>query len=285
MDRIDRHARAKIRANIFPPAHSAALELADADWHNHADRPNSSQALAISVFGTVEASSERDNILNRVADRIGLPRASDWTIKLEWWDESNALKEKSPTLVDAVAVNTSADTMILFECKFTEGGGACSQLKNAKCDGRNPGPLDPTASVPHACPLSRKGIKYWSYVSAIFDTATLAGSICPFGDERYQWMRNLTLGAALKADRGINTGLVAVYVDRPKLYMREKIVSEGWPKTLGLRADNSIPMITLSYQDIVQFALDAVRTSGSSPHTWRDLSAWIETRIAAATVR
>lgn len=281
MDKIDRRSRAAIRANIYPPAHSAALDLTDSDWHNYADRANSSQALAISVFGTLQVSPERNALINGVAKSLGLPQATDWAIELEWWDRFNVLAEKSPTMVDAVATSEASRSTILFECKFTEAGGGCSQLKTKKCPGTNPGLLSRAFPAAHACPLSGKGIRYWSYIEEVYSTEALLGERCPFGEEGYQWMRNLVLCAALKAERGISAALVATYADRPSLYMREKIVGENWPGVLGLRPDGIVPMTTLSFEEIVRRGMQIAQSGGASTAVWQGLSDWIDSRVAA----
>jgi hypothetical protein len=120
-----------IKANLFPAAH-AAIE----DWHNfpwHKSRSgavdthqaNSSQALAIDVFGTIKGSKDRNQILSALAMKCGVPTDGRWELELEWVDTDNLLREPKQTQVDAIALGQSA--VLLIECKFTETGGTCSQ--------------------------------------------------------------------------------------------------------------------------------------------------------------
>jgi hypothetical protein len=57
-----------IKKNLFPEAHKAISDWETFPWHNHNGviqtyKPESSQALAIDVFGTIKVSEERHRIL------------------------------------------------------------------------------------------------------------------------------------------------------------------------------------------------------------------------------
>src|SRR5580693_8199001 len=98
-----------IKANLFPASHAAIGDWRSFPWHR--DRQNgiqtgklqSSQALAIDVFGTIKVSEERDRILGALARECGLPDDGPWTLELEWKDADRLLREPKPTQVDAVA--------------------------------------------------------------------------------------------------------------------------------------------------------------------------------------
>jgi hypothetical protein len=52
-----------IKANLFPASHAAIKDWGKFPWHKHkgriqTDKPHSSQALAIDVFGTIQVSEE-----------------------------------------------------------------------------------------------------------------------------------------------------------------------------------------------------------------------------------
>lgn len=119
---------AAVKANIFPPAWGAITGSPNEfPWHLHAESPKSSQALAIDVFGTVRVHKLRETILRAIAKVVGVPEDGPWDVVPEWHDASNALNERVVTQVDAAALGGAA--IILFECKFTEEGGSCSQTK------------------------------------------------------------------------------------------------------------------------------------------------------------
>jgi len=75
--------RQKVAANLFPTAH-AAINWDRFPWHSDgaggtdAWQPNSSQALAIDVFGTLKLAPERHAILDEIAASIGLPVGGSW---------------------------------------------------------------------------------------------------------------------------------------------------------------------------------------------------------------
>src|SRR5689334_22662509 len=102
---MDSDLRRKIEANVFPFAHTA-LECWDTfPWHRGVGSPHSSQALCVSVFGTLKAlpQVQRDAVLSRLADELGLPTGGPWEVKLEWCDIKNLLHEsgRQHTQVDA----------------------------------------------------------------------------------------------------------------------------------------------------------------------------------------
>lgn len=155
---------AAVRRNIFPPAWPAiAGSPNDFPWHLHAESPKSSQALAIDVFGTIRTHERRESILSAIASVVGVPADGPWDVTPEWHDAGNLLNEKVVTQVDAAAVGGSA--IILFECKFTEEGGSCSQTKpdskkRVACSGSYAMQVNPQNGVEARCALSGKGIRY-----------------------------------------------------------------------------------------------------------------------------
>jgi hypothetical protein len=126
---MNQEKRRSVEANLFPQARSAIEEWDTFPWHNEVWRPNSSQALAIDVFGFLRQSDARDVVLDALAAELGLPTGATWNVKPEWCDKDNCLNEKrAKTQIDAVA--RSDKSLIFFECKFTEAtGGPCSQTR------------------------------------------------------------------------------------------------------------------------------------------------------------
>src|SRR5260370_2939329 len=124
-----------VKANLFPAAHAAIGDWKAFPWHRlngtiQTSKPNSSQALAIDVFGTIKVSEERDRILGALAQKCGIPSDGPWTLELEWNDPDNFLSEPTPTQVDAFAFGSRS--LLLIECKFRETGGRCSQTSRGK---------------------------------------------------------------------------------------------------------------------------------------------------------
>jgi len=75
--------------NLFPAARPAVEPWETFRWHYDrqnrcdTDKPHSSQALAIDVFGTLGGSPARAAILNALAAGWGLPAAPDGEVQLE----------------------------------------------------------------------------------------------------------------------------------------------------------------------------------------------------------
>ena len=74
----------RICNNIFPRALGTISDFKEFDWHNYARRYNSSQALAIDVFGTAKTSPYKDEIINEICKAVGAPQGESWDIEFEW---------------------------------------------------------------------------------------------------------------------------------------------------------------------------------------------------------
>jgi len=258
-----------VRANIFADAHGYIADWQTFPWHRddegriQAHKAHSSQALAIDVFGAIAMSKWRDAILGRIADVIGLPNEGPWDVKLEWTDPDRLLGERRATQVDAIAF--SARAAILFECKFTEPGGGCSQPNKLssgrhkgkrQCSGSYEVQVNPASGVEARCALTGKGIRYWDHIPQVFGLD--AGEDyrpCPFSGDAFQWMRNSVLAARLSSSRGIATRVVATFADAPGLPAADKIRVGG----LGhAPADPSFAIRPLSYQQICQIIAETL---------------------------
>src|SRR5260221_1106299 len=155
---------ADVKKNLFPGSHSAISDWNKFPWHRHGlvqtCKQQSSQALAIDVFGTIKVSREKDRILGALAQKCGQLDDGPWTLELEWTDKDRLLREPRATQVDAIAFGRNA--LLVIECKFTEAGGGCSQpipiSKGAnrglqQCNGNYAFQINPVNTVAARCAL------------------------------------------------------------------------------------------------------------------------------------
>lgn len=270
-----------VRDNIFPPARAAIADWDAFHWHPHASSPKSSQALAVDVFGTIKTAQARDAILAALARELDLPDQGPWSLHLEWQDQRNGLAEPRPTQVDAFAEGSAA--MMLFECKFTEAGGACSQINPDRrgvvaCTGAYRLQTNPQNDKEARCALTGKGVKYWDYVADVYGLDP-NGDLdpCPFAFDAYQWMRNVVLAESLSRATGKSVRVAAAYVDEECFQTALKAKS-GPLGVKTLRPEQAVR--PLSYQRIIEIAAAA-----SPSPVWANLSAWMERKIAAQRPR
>jgi len=281
-----------IKANLFPRSHAAISNWEKFPWHRdrsgviQTNKIESSQALAIDVFGTIQVSDEKDRILAALARRCGVPDEGPWIVKLEWVDPANFLGEPTPTHVDAVAFGKSA--ILLTECKFTEAGGACSQpnpiLKGPhrglrQCNGDYALQTNPINGKTGRCALTGKGVRYWEMIPEIFGLAPETDySPCPFRGENYQWMRNVLLAHRLATARKVSGAVLAVFADGESFVTSRKAHSGA----LGFQAASGKKFIfPISYQSIISLA----RLTSDHPKEWVDLEKWIERKITTVEAR
>lgn len=276
----------RVRSNIFYGAHGAISDWEGFPWHttrgsNKSDswKRESSQALSIDVFGTIKASPDCDAIMSCLARKLGIEDAGRWTVCLEWKDPENLLNEQRQTQVDAIA--WSENSVLVFECKFTEGGGCCSQ-PNALGEGANKGlrqcngnyepQTNPVDKSSGRCALTGKRIGYWQSIPRLFGLdADRDYRPCPFRGEDYQWMRNVVL--AERVAKGRNWRVVAAFAEGEGFPTSDK-VKKG---LLGYRPlSGPDPVFPMSYQEIAK----AARLASSHPATWSDLEGWIASKVS-----
>jgi hypothetical protein len=282
-----------IQANLFLEAHNAISNWESFPWHKGASgqpdthKLNSSQALAIDVFGTIMTRAERTSILNRLADELGFPQSNHWDLHLEWVSTSNPLREiNQHTQVDVLA--ESKDALIFFECKFTEtDGGTCSQprplIKGAhkglvQCNGNYAPQTNPITGKVNRCALSAKGIRYWDVIPEVFKFDAGANySPCPFAGTWYQWMRNITNAHAIAQENGRRAAFCLVYADAPGLAMSEMVHSNRWQDFIAHVRLDHMPVLAISYQDVLKMADEADHAGG-----WEVLNQWVAHKIQLA---
>ena len=242
----------------------------------------SSQALAIDLFGCLKIADDRNLVMADLADCLDLPTDGPWELGLEWTDPDRLLREPRPTQVDAIAWSPRA--VVLFECKFTEGPGNCSQPKPiqagrhrglVQCDGDYHPQRNPVTETEGRCALTGKGIRYWDHAGALFGLDPEADHRpCPFRGEGYQWMRNLATCRALMEKRGVAGAVVGVYVDRPGLLMADKVRSEDWTRMV----ESILPppvLRAMSYDQMLAVA----KTASPDTKRWRQLEIWMTNKI------
>lgn len=282
--------KASILANLFPAAHCAVEPFEAFRWHSGAGdrydtfKVQSSQALAIDVFGTLHCSESRDTVLDAMASHLSLPTGGPWELALEWHDPDNLLQEKQPTWVDAVA--RSPHALMFFECKFTESdGGSCSQTQPLRqgrrkgirqCNGRYMWQVNPANNQEARCALTAKGIRYWDIVPQVFDYDADASYFeCPFAGPWFQWMRNLTICYAVARHHRLRAALVVAYADGPGLPMAARIRSREWTHLQDRLQRDAVALHSFSYQTLLTWA------SAAAPddETWPALTTWVQNKI------
>ena len=279
-----------IRENLFPASHAAIGDWEKFPWHRdghgviQADKRHSSQALAIDVFGTIKVSEDRDRILSALARECGVPEEGPWKLNLEWTDDKNLLKELTPTQVDAIAFG--ARGILVFECKFKETGGRCSQpdlIRDGphagmrQCNGNYEMQTNPVNGAASRCALTGKGVRYWEIIPKIYGLSKDRDHRpCPFRGETYQWMRNVVLADRLASELGVSSAVIAAYAEAEGLHTAKK-VRAGPPGLPAAAGSGRTLVFPRSYQSIVELA----QKVASRRNDWIKLEGWVQGKIVA----
>jgi len=288
--------RNSIRRNLFHAALPSVEPWDGFDWHQwrghyDTDKPHSSQALAIDVFGSLQQLSCRDTVLNAFMSRMGYESNGAWTVDLEWRVPGDLLGESGhPTQVDAMA--SSRNLVVFFECKLTEKqAGSCSHAKRItegphegkrQCNGRYELQTNPTNGKSATCSLAGIGIKYWDYIPRLLEIDhEEASKACPFKGEDYQWMRNVVACAA-KAEKDNKKGVFfVVYADLPEErgVSLSRCARESWPRFRETVKPGTIDVGEVSYLDLLDVATEA---AGTDADVIRELRSWVEDKARRA---
>lgn len=281
-----------VKENVFPGAHDAVWQAFP--WHDGAASSHSSQALAVSVFGTLAVHPSCQLLVDEMARVLfgWVPKKKDgeWQIRLEVVLPADLLREPRPTQLDVLLQNkTSA---MALECKFTERGGLCSQtqpLSSGKhkgliqCDGYYRKQQNPVNDKWSRCALSAKKIRYWTYIPKYFDLANDTDhKPCPFAGTAYQYMRNAL--AAARWARGhklARAGFGLVYVDGQEFSMSREVAARDseWNRFVkNLREDTTLTIQAMSYQRI----LEAWAQCMPQNQVLADLTTWVDEKMQAA---
>jgi hypothetical protein len=226
-----------VLANLYPGAlrHVEGWGLDRLDSNAHV--VHSSQALCLSVFGTIAESERCAELMQLVlseAGIAGISRSSGTpTIECEVRDDWQLLRERGgrhSTCPDVLV--TWDDAVLTLESKFTERLDRCSQVKRRKrrndqgatmpvpaCTGNYEAGSDLITDSPEPCRLTivdgqREPRRYWEIASSLFlpEVVCAPQRPCPFADGRHQLMRNLCYAAALADRRGVDVfGFVLVH--------------------------------------------------------------------------
>ncbi len=197
--------------------------------------PWSSQALCISVFGTIAESPNRGELMQQILDASGVTQrpSGDPELRCEVRGRREVLNEiggSNATCPDVLV--EWPELTLTIESKFTEHLGPCGQidLRRSKgqtirpkaCSGSHESGSDLRTKTDAACRLTiaenegRRGYRsprrYWEIGARLFQAEVIEPprSPCPFADGKYQLMRNLCFAAALAEQHSPQNGYAFV---------------------------------------------------------------------------
>ena len=157
------------------------------------------------------------------------------------------------------------------------------EIRPKQCNGNYELQINPRENKAESrCALSGKGILYWDVIPEVFryDVA-VDQAPCAFKDGGFQLMRNAILAWRLAHDEGIKAAVVILYADSPNFLFPIWLASGGFEKFGASLRQDQIVCRAVSYQAFLRTALAAV-PAGESNTKWRELSSWIERKIANA---
>lgn len=273
MKAITAQERTDIERNLFQEARAAIRDWSTFPWHRDesgritATLVQSSQALAIDFFGTIDQVTCKNEIFRAWSETWNFSTRGNWTLELEKLIDADYLCEPRSTQVDAAA--SDSRNLVFFECKFTEkDGGSCSQHKPIargankglrQCNGNYELQVNPVNGLSSRCALTAKGVKYWNWIPEVMSIANDSDHRpCPFAGPWYQWMRNLVACAAIAKDTKKNALFIVVYAagDHSAHFpMKRNITSENWKHLKSLVSTGSIYFDAVSYEDLLEVAL------------------------------
>lgn len=279
---------------MFPRARHLVREVPEFPWHRDqtgrvtTGRIESSQALAIDLFITIDALESRSSIVNAWMAALSLFCAERWSIEAEVSIPRGLLAEPKQSQIDVVA--RSAAGTVLIECKFTEpDGGGCSQrtvIRSGRrkgliqCNGAYAEQVNPVNGVSARCALTGKGIRYWDFVPEVLAIdPNVDHRPCPFAGGWYQWMRNLVAARATSEESRMPAAFVIVYADGP-FPMAKKVNSEEWQRLIENTSGRAIALRVVSYQQLLKWAVTAAKPAERSIVV--DLTAWIDRKLTDA---
>lgn len=285
-----------IKKNLFPSVYDIVDRETKFPWHRYKNKittgqDNSSQALAINLFGTIAKMPSHNQIVNAWVKALHLKIDEKWEIQLEEILPKELLEETKSSQIDAVAKGNKG--AIFFECKFTEpDGGECSQTKMIskgkhkgvrQCNGNYEYQINPVNNKKSRCALSGKSIQYWDHVPDVFSINNFTDHCpCPFAKGWYQWMRNLVAANSFQQQYNTPAAFVVVYVDGP-FPMAKKVKGENWQMLLQGTSQGNVPIRSISYQCLLKLAFSAANTVDKK--VVKELEAWILNKIAIVRER
>jgi hypothetical protein len=224
--------------HVFSGAHGHVADWPADHWHTGIARPHSSQAVCVSVWGTLAEHPRRDLILADLLEvaglEVGTPAGARITCEAGADGSLSGLLNETggnttPTSVDALVRWPGA--VVTVESKFTETSfGRCNQTKRridkppgaakerrihlpAACNGTYGIGSDQKTHTRAPCRLqtwdgTRAPRLYWQLAWELFRPEVLEpdGRPCPFAGPSFQLMRNLALARAAAAPRSRRLG-------------------------------------------------------------------------------
>lgn len=226
--------------------------IPERERHRYFASMKSSQALAQSVFGTIQAFHLQPLLLNTVAEDGNLAFGSKFAEAEMILEKSvTALAEPRPTSVD---VWLESSYRVAVECKLTEQEfGTCSRPRlsvesSDYCDGSYTYQLD----RPVRCSLTHVGVRYWDYLEEVFGWSPEEDHLlCPLSST-YQLVRNIL--AACVTDDGrldLESGHALVLYDRRNPCMQSNgKADDQWQATVSALRETRL-LRRLSWQSFL----------------------------------
>lgn len=211
---------------VNPNANQEEIEqlyslMPESEHHRWFHSMNSSQALALSILGNLLIYNSLD-ILGEAQDDQGkaiFGRAKITPDNFVLEHKVDYLGEPRPTSLDGYI---SGDYKIAIECKFTENEfGSCSRPRLTPKDSNySRDYCDGTYSKQNSritrCSLSEIGVRYWNYVSKLFEWESNRDLVpCPLY-KNYQLVRNI-LAVGVDSNKQVsseNGHAVTIYDER-----------------------------------------------------------------------
>jgi hypothetical protein len=218
-----------VRENLYPGALAHVRDWDARRLDTNAHVKHSSQALCLSVFGTIAESPRRKELTQAILAEAGLllVAVDEPTLECEVRDDWELLRERGgqhSTCPDVLI--TWPDAVLTVESKFTERPDVCGQPKRrrrtirtgggkreavmAACSGNYEPGSDLVTGSRAACRLTvregpREARRYWEIAPRLFRQGAITApqKPCPFADGRYQLMRNLSYAAAWAERAGV----------------------------------------------------------------------------------
>jgi hypothetical protein len=277
-----------IECNLFPAVRGLVRERVGFPWHRGAHSRQSSQAVAIDVFETVNRLPSRNRIVGAWAGLLRLPGAptDNWQLTPEYSVDGSLLGEPEETQIDVLARSESG--FIAFECKFTEiDGGACSQVNPRRkgahkglrqCNGNYEEQVNPVNRRSSRRALTAKGVRYWDLIPDVMNIdAKVDHTPCPVAGGSYQWMRNLVAARALSKESCVPAVFGLVYADGP-FPIAKKLKDPKWKEQLmDSVAGRAVHLEAVSYQELIRVAQDTAINEDAE--TLEELKQWVQRKF------
>lgn len=201
--------------------------------HAHFASLRSSQALAQSLFGAIQAHDRLDCLEGVHADcgrAAFFENSQDWALSFE--HEIQAFDEPRPTSIDVLLLGTAG--CVAIECKLTENEfGRCSRPRLRRdephfCDGG----YHAQGRRTDRCALTSAGITYWDYLPDLFEWPVDQDQVpCRFR-ETYQLARNVMAACVSRHHKRSGHALIVYDANNPAFQAGGQGVRQ-WERAAG----------------------------------------------------